>query len=25
VPTGPDVSPAPFHSGAIRYYKEHGW
>ena len=25
VPTGPDVSPAPFHSGAIRYYTEHGW
>ncbi|HET9368778.1 MAG TPA: TAXI family TRAP transporter solute-binding subunit [Vicinamibacterales bacterium] len=25
VPTGPDVSPAPFHPGAIRYYKEHGW
>jgi hypothetical protein len=25
VPSGPDVSPAPFHSGATRYYKEHGW
>jgi uncharacterized protein len=21
----PEVSPAPFHPGAIRYYKEHGW
>jgi TRAP transporter TAXI family solute receptor len=25
VPPAPDVSPAPFHAGAIRYYKEHGW
>jgi TRAP transporter TAXI family solute receptor len=25
VPPGPDSSPAPFHPGAIRYYKEHGW
>lgn len=25
VPSSPDVSPAPFHSGAMRYYKEHGW
>jgi TRAP transporter TAXI family solute receptor len=25
VPTGPDAAPAPFHPGAIRYYREHGW
>lgn len=25
VPAGPEVSPAPFHPGAIRYFKEHGW
>ena len=25
VPAAPDVSPAPFHPGAVRYYKEHGW
>jgi TRAP transporter TAXI family solute receptor len=25
VPPGPDVSPAPFHPGAVRYYREHGW
>jgi TRAP transporter TAXI family solute receptor len=25
VPSGPDASPAPFHPGAIRYYREHGW
>ncbi len=25
VPASPDASPAPFHPGAIRYYKEHGW
>jgi uncharacterized protein len=25
VPSAPDVSPAPFHLGAVRYYKEHGW
>jgi TRAP transporter TAXI family solute receptor len=25
VPPSPEVSPAPFHPGAIRYYKEHGW
>ena len=25
VPPGEDVSSAPFHAGAIRYYKEHGW
>lgn len=25
IPAGPDASPAPFHAGAIRYYKEHGW
>jgi len=25
VPTGPDASPAPFHPGAVRYYREHGW
>ena len=25
VPSAPDVSPAPFHPGAERYYKEHGW
>jgi TRAP transporter TAXI family solute receptor len=25
VPTGPDASPAPFHPGAVRYYKAHGW
>ena len=25
VPTAADVSPAPFHPGAERYYKERGW
>jgi TRAP transporter TAXI family solute receptor len=25
VPATEDASPAPFHAGAIRYYKEHGW
>ena len=25
VPAGPDASPAPFHPGAVRYYKAHGW
>jgi TRAP-type uncharacterized transport system substrate-binding protein len=25
VPASEDVSPAPFHAGAIRYYKERGW
>jgi hypothetical protein len=25
VPASDDASPAPFHAGAIRYYKEHGW
>ena len=25
VPVDPDASPAPFHPGAVRYYKEHGW
>lgn len=25
VPSGPDASPAPFHAGAVRYYREHGW
>lgn len=25
VPSGPDTSPAPFHAGAVRYYREHGW
>ena len=25
VPAGPESSPAPFHPGAIRYYKEQGW
>ena len=25
VPPGPDASPAPFHEGAQRYYREHGW
>ena len=25
IPAGPESSPAPFHPGAVRYYKEHGW
>ena len=25
VPPGPDSSPSPFHEGAARYYREHGW
>jgi TRAP transporter TAXI family solute receptor len=25
VPGSEDASPAPFHPGAIRYYREHGW
>ncbi len=25
VPSGEDASPAPFHPGALRYYKERGW
>lgn len=25
VPGSADSSPAPFHPGAIRYYREHGW
>ena len=25
VPASPESSPAPFHPGAIRYYREHGW
>jgi TRAP transporter TAXI family solute receptor len=25
IPGSEDSSPAPFHSGAIRYYREHGW
>jgi TRAP transporter TAXI family solute receptor len=25
VPGSVDTSPAPFHSGAVRYYREHGW
>ncbi|MEZ5319945.1 MAG: TAXI family TRAP transporter solute-binding subunit [Vicinamibacterales bacterium] len=25
VPAGPEASPAPFHPGAVRYYREHGW
>ena len=25
VPASEDISPAPFHAGAIRYYKERGW
>jgi TRAP transporter TAXI family solute receptor len=25
VPGSTDSSPAPFHPGAIRYYREHGW
>ncbi len=25
VPGSADASPAPFHPGAIRYYREHGW
>jgi hypothetical protein len=25
VPPGEDVSSAPFHVGAVRYYREHGW
>jgi uncharacterized protein len=25
VPAGPEASPAPFHPGAVRYYKAHGW
>jgi len=25
VPGSEDTSPAPFHPGAIRYYREHGW
>jgi TRAP transporter TAXI family solute receptor len=25
VPAGPESSPAPFHPGAVRYYKENGW
>ena len=24
-PASADVSPAPFHPGALRYFKEHGW
>jgi TRAP transporter TAXI family solute receptor len=25
IPAGPESSPAPFHRGAIRYYRENGW
>jgi hypothetical protein len=25
VPSGPDASPAPFHAGAERFYRERGW
>jgi TRAP transporter TAXI family solute receptor len=25
VPGSEDASPAPFHPGAVRYYREHGW
>jgi uncharacterized protein len=25
VPAGEEVSSAPFHAGAVRYYKQHGW
>jgi hypothetical protein len=25
VPGSTDASPAPFHPGAVRYYREHGW
>jgi len=25
VPTGPDVAPAPFHEGALRYFASRGW
>jgi TRAP-type uncharacterized transport system substrate-binding protein len=25
VPPGADISSAPFHTGAVKYYKAHGW
>jgi TRAP-type uncharacterized transport system substrate-binding protein len=25
LPPSPDAAPAPFHSGAERYYREHAW
>jgi TRAP transporter TAXI family solute receptor len=25
IPAGPESSPAPFHQGAMRYYRENGW